>query len=410
MHLSTYKMIIFNHSIAHQLSLYSIIIMAVSMPLSRAVFNLASLTLLIGWLWSGAFKDKWTKIRNIPFAWTHIFFVITAIMAATYSSTIDSTAWGQVVVYSKLLLVPIILTTVTNAREVHKIWSALMFGLGVVLITLMADIWFEIPGTRTYNNPTSLDRGVFTHHIVQGMHLALLTLFSLYAAQQSSSKSKAVFWVLLAFAAAGAGLLINGSRAGHLALLVGLSSLVFFSMRGLHKLLGIALLCLATVGAYQGSDFFKTRVDAAVSDFTQYKQDQEKTSGGARLAAWAISADIWEENPLLGVGLGAYKQEASPRFKDPSLCDLGVCEQPHNQWMLVSAEQGLTGLVALLIMCFSIFFSREGRKPYVISTWACVWAVSLFDSLLLIRHQTFTYVMAMTVVILVSHYRKESAR
>lgn len=394
----------------HQLALGSALVMAASMPLSRAVFNLASATLLIGWLASGMFHEKWKTVRSVPFAWTHLVFVAAAMLAATYSVASNATAWGQVAVYAKLLLVPVILTTVTNAAQARRLWQALMLGLGVVLITLIADIWFEIPGTRTYNNPTSLNRGVFTHHIVQGMHLALLTLFSLYAAQQTSNKTKAVLWVLLALAAAGAGLLINGSRAGHLALLVGLASLVFFSMRGLHKLLGIALLCLATVGAYQGSEFFKTRVDAAVSDFTQYKQDQEKTSGGARLAAWEISADIWKENPLLGVGLGAYKQEASPRFKDPSLCDLGVCEQPHNQWVLVSAEQGLTGLLALLILCFSVFFFRAGRNPYVIATWACVWAVSLFDSLLLIRHQTFTYVMAMTVVILVVQYRKESAR
>jgi O-antigen ligase len=210
--------------------------------------------------------------------------------------------------------------------------------------------------------------------------------------------------------AAGAGLLINGSRAGHLALLMGLASLVFFSMRGLHRLLGMILLCLVMFGAYQGSDFFKTRIDTAFSDLTEYKQDNEKTSGGARLAAWEISRNLWKENPLLGVGLGAYKQEATPRFKDQSLCELGVCEQPHNQWLLVSAEQGLIGLGALLALCFSIFFFREGRNPYVIATWACVWAVSLFDSLLLIRHQTFTYVMAMTVVILVVQYRKESAR
>jgi hypothetical protein len=35
---------------AHQLAFGSVIVMAASMPLSRALFNLASVTLLLGWL------------------------------------------------------------------------------------------------------------------------------------------------------------------------------------------------------------------------------------------------------------------------------------------------------------------------------------------------------------------------
>jgi O-antigen ligase len=393
---------------AHQLAFGSVIVMAASMPLSRALFNLASVTLLLGWLASGMFSEKWREIRSIPFAWTHVVFVLAAAFAATYSLATPATTWGQVLIYGKLLLIPVIVSTITSAHQTQRVWQALLLGLGVVLATVYADIWLEIPGTITYNNPTSLNRGVFTHHIVQGMHLALLSVFSLYLAQGSTTRPKMAFWASVALLSASAALLINGSRAGHLALMLGWASVVFFSLRGAHKVLGILVLCAVTVGAYQGSDFFKTRVDAAVSDFTQYRQDQEKTSGGARLAAWEVSGHIWKEQPLFGIGLGAYKQEASPRFKDPTICDLGVCEQPHNQWVLVGTEQGVFGLLALIAMCVSSFFSREGRHPYVIATWACVWAVSLFDSVLLIRHQAFTYLIVLTVVMLVVRHKNES--
>lgn len=387
---------------------WSVLVMAFSMPLSRAAFNLASAALVLTWLLGGNFARKWACLKTDAVAWGVWFFVLLALCAATYSPASPDLAWGQTWVYGKLLLIPLILSTITRYEQTRRVWYALLLGLGGVLAAVMADIWLDIPGTRTYDHPGALNRGVFTHHIVQGMHLSLLSIFCAYECRHARSRRVQTGWAAVSFLAAGAALLVNGSRAGHLALLAGWGAWVFFSLRGLHRALGIALLCLATVFAYQSADFFKTRVDAAVHDFTQYQQDQEKTSGGARLAAWEISAALWREHPWLGVGLAAYKQEATPRFKDPSLCGLGVCEQPHNQWMLVLAEQGVVGVLALLLLCLSVLGTREWNNPYLMATWASLWTVSLFDSSLLIRHQAFTYVMGLTAVLLVLRHHPKS--
>ena len=384
----------------------AVLVMAASMPLSRAVFNLAAAVLVLAWALDDKWAHKWRSLQTDVLMWGPLIFMAAGVFAATYSSAATDVAWGQAAIYGKLLLIPLIASTLNNAERAQKAWGALLLGLAVVLAAVIADIWLEIPGTRTYKNPGSLNRGVFTHHIVQGMHLALLSIFAAYAANQSKNKSIKALWWGTAVLAACAALLVNGSRAGHLALLAGWGTLVFFSLRGLHRVIGLAVLCMATVLAYQSSEFFKSRIDTAVSDLTQYRQDQEKTSGGARLAAWEISAELWQAHKWTGVGLGAYKQEATPKFKDPSICDLGVCEQPHNQWMLTLAEQGVVGALALLVLCVSVFFAPEGRSPYVIATWASLWTVSLFDSSLLIRHQAFTYMMGLTVLLLALRYQR----
>ena len=73
-------------------------------------------------------------------------------------------------------------------------------------------------------------------------------------------------------------------------------------------------------------------------------------SASSRLSIWAVSWEVFQKNPVTGIGWGVFRRLGY---------DLG---DTHNIYLKILVEQGVLGLTIFLILC--LCFLREGMNLY----------------------------------------------
>jgi O-antigen ligase len=126
--------------------------------------------------------------------------------------------------------------------------------------------------------------------------------------------------------------------------------------RFLFSSLGVLAATLAFVAMAVFHPLFKKSLQRALS------QDGE----GVRLVLWQEALAMTAENPIMGVGAGAYGAafEQSPRV---ALADAPMT--PHNDYLLVLSQLGLLGVFLFGAPCLYVFFKallRWRKEPFAV--------------------------------------------
>lgn len=385
------------------LARWGVLGMATSMPISRAAFNLSALVMVAGWLLSGDLRGKWDMVRRDATCWFSVGLFAVLAMSTVYSTAGWSTSAAQLVVYSKLLYIPLIFTLLIEPRWNRRAWLALKAGLLFTLAVFVLDIWLDIPGTRTFGQTPGMDRGVFYHHIAQGMAMALLGALALHEALQPRPAWQRVAWALVLVANVMTMMWVNESRAGQLSVLAALTLTAFTHAPHRWRWIGVCLTGIFVVTLSIGSDRLRDRFQLAWKEAIHYQVNGESTSVGARLQAWDAAWQAIRSEPILGHGAGAYQRFARSHFSESPICALGVCEQPHNQFVLTTFECGLLGLLALVGLLLSPLFGRSDRasnhSALTLPLLGIFLVTALFDSSLTIRAQGYLFVTTMGLLL-----------
>lgn len=149
------------------------------------------------------------------------------------------------------------------------------------------------------------------------------------------------------------GLWLTGSRTAMLAVgvgVVGLAILEAVQRRGRRRLLAVGVLGGAiAIGLWVGTSQPAPRNVAA------------STAIGYREFMSRVAVDMWRSAPLLGVGIGRFWTE-SVKFGGPDR-PYGIAnENAHDNFLQVLAEEGLVGLIALLILLGTLLMAAY-RTP-----------------------------------------------
>jgi len=142
------------------------------------------------------------------------------------------------------------------------------------------------------------------------------------------------------------GLWLSGSRTALVALILGvlgLSILEAVQRRGRGRLLVVGALAGATaIGLWVGASYRGPRNVAA------------STAIGYREFMSHVAVDMWRSAPVLGVGIGRFWVE-SAKFGGPQRPYGILNENAHNNFLQALAEEGLVGLIALLVGLGTLF-------------------------------------------------------
>lgn len=270
------------------------------------------------------------------------------------------------------LIAAITLAGVLVAEDPAPVWRTL------VLWTLFAGAFFQAQGLTTAELRRMLIAfglaggvlgaigtvsviGAGGPHVVQGglevggratgtlvdpnYFAVLLVLAVVPASAIMLARGRPALWLAPAIAAGIAGIALSFSRGGIVALALALL-IVVLATRPRWLFTGVALLALAIivlhVDVLAGNPELQgvgERVGTLASPSTA------ETS--RRPDIWAVAAEIAQDNPLVGVGVGGFAA-ASSRL---GLTERGTpLENAHNLLFSVSAEQGLIALAALLVL------------------------------------------------------------
>lgn len=376
--------------------------MAISMPVSRAAFNISALLMLIGWALSGHWALKWACLRhNLP-ALACVAFFGVALLALITSTAALKESGGQLLAYSRILYVPIVVTLLTDKVWYQRVWKALVAGMLFTLGVFLLDIYFEVPGTVGYGTHTA-GVGVFHHHIAQGMVLSFLGAYALHQVFVGRERWLQGLWLVVVLANAAGMIFVNVSRTGQLSLIFASMVVMVLYVPRRFKLFTMAACAVLGLALAVASPHMRDRFAVAWSEVTSFQQDGEFTSVGGRLKAWEFAGTLIEAAPWLGHGTGSYKPLAHQHFEGSPICRLGVCEQPHNQFLLTAVEGGLPMVLALLGLLAATAW--RGLVPLhpnerLLLPFVSLFVITaMFDSSLMIQAQAFFAVTALGLLL-----------
>jgi O-antigen ligase len=330
-----------------------IVLLAFFLPLSTSALSIIAVLLLLFWLGEGDFTRKYREIIANPVVLAIIAYLMLYPLALLWTQNLDN---GLNILQKqwKYLLLPVVFTSVRRdqVRRYLGAFLAAMTLSALASFLLWLGLYHNHHGTPADPTPF-LDRVDYTPFLA-------LTAFLLAEAAAHRLRGRmrlaaGALALLMAFAA-----FLTQGRTGQIAFLALLIVWVFQFFPGRFLRAGlISILCLLVVslGAYQFSHNFRSRIDHTVSDYHDFESKPE-TSLGQRLVFLRNSWEVVSAHPWLGIPPGdfadAYAQinlRRSPSFPPTN--------DPHNQYLLALSHFGLAGLLIFA----GIFWQMARFRP-----------------------------------------------
>lgn len=230
-------------------------------------------------------------------------------------------------------------------------------------------IWIPTPAQALY--PVGMFQQVNNHASFQAT--VLLVNWYLITTSKVQSNKGLLSSILLSTVLASFIIFASGSRVGLLGMLVGLVAILFmlrehyFKNTKKHLVLILASTLLGLVVSTQTDGLSRVSDKASLSQ-TEY-------SNSARLGIYAIAAELINEKPVFGYGIGSFRsvwqyQKAEYQSKHPEADLIGeYVTHPHNELIFWQVEGGSLATLGILISAFTIiyFIFRSSKNRYVLA-------------------------------------------
>jgi len=333
---------------------YLLISLAFLMPLTVFGGNLVILLIVILWLISGSYRNKFNLIIQSKLLLASIIFFGLHVIGLFWTNDME---WGIHIVRKMwyfLLLFPVLYTIVIK-ENIHKYIASFLLAITITEI-LSYSIWFEI--IEPFKNASVYNPTPFMSHISYNPILAFAIYIVLHRLmiQRDIGKIQMFLYGFFGFSMS-INMFITGGRAGQVGFFVILAVLIF-QFFNLSKIKSLIIIFFMTpfifFSAYQLSTIFSDRVDAGYQNFINYSHDMDTkkiTSVGSRLTFNINSIEMIKKNPFLGVGTGDFPDEYK-KINMTNTPHMNNVTNPHNMYTLVTAQLGLIGLISFL----SVFY------------------------------------------------------
>ena len=352
---------------------------AASLALPVAISSVA-LVAVGGWfVLGGDYRGKWLRIRGSRTSLAALLFLAVCLLGVAHGSADWASALERLQKYSKLLLVPMLVTMVDDTVDQRRALDAVLLG---ALLALAVSYLRLFGVLKPYF--IGEEYSAFHDRIGFGVIEAFAAFVMAARAWRQRGDGWGWGWGLGAALAAVDVLMVNTGRTGWVVLFA-LLALLWWQRRGWRGLL-VAGVVLSLLGglAFALSGVTRLRVRESVQNLVAYAHGSDQTSVGERLNFDRSGLRFFLRHPLLGSGTGSYafdyRAAAGGGYGAPT-------DNPHDSYLLVAAEQGVVGLLALLsvyAVAWRESLSRSGEAREVLQALVVTLLVSgLFNSSLL---------------------------
>ena len=219
--------------------------------------------------------------------------------------------------------------------------------LTLFLSCIIATGWFA---DRAWFQGSVDNAFVFKLHITQNVFMAFFAyVLALKAKSAMQAKWRVVFGSAALLAAYNV-LFMVGGRTGYvvLAVLFGYFCFRLLQWKGL-VFAGFVGMAVASVG-YMASPILSARVNLVVHEMADWKPGHgASSSSGLRMDYYTNSLRIIFDHPIFGVGTGGFEQAYAEKIKNTPTAP---SSNPHNQYLLITVQLGLAGLLLMLYLFF----------------------------------------------------------
>lgn len=331
------------------------LVLGLSIPISVALNNLLLAILLLLFLLGGRYRHKWQVIRGNPVALAALALYAWMLVAAFYGPGTWSDARMYLGKYIDLLFIGILLPLFANPRTRSLAFAAIGTALGITLLASFLGVLGIISGRPDMDNPALVFRSQITQNLFLGYFAFALLVSAQFGMQ---GRRKLVFRMLAGLAILNV-LFFGQGRTGYLTVLI-LSLLFFFSIFRWRGLIAVVIMTSLVGGiAYSTSSSLSSRVLEAFEEVQGWQPGKMdlNSSMGTRLEFYYNSLAIIREHPIMGVGTGGLQVAYRKQLHDSAEPST---RNPHNEYLLVAAQQGIVGL-GLLLALFAAQWRMTGQ-------------------------------------------------
>ena len=334
---------------------YLLLTFAFTLPLSRATNNLFVAILIILFILQGNYKKHFYTLKKSNFALAIISFISFTVLSLFWTENLSIGLDGKLLYLYWLAIFPIALNIKEN--KLFSIISAFLLGMLVSEILsygMFFEFWTIKGHGEEYPSP-------FMMHIDYSIFLAVTALILLNRLLSTHYPMRDKLVLLFFFITITGNLFINDGRTGQLSFIVGIFATVFIHYKITIKSIisSILLVMVIFTIAYQFSEKFQTRIEAAQSDLVKISKGNLSTSLGIRFAIYSVAIDIFKEHPLIGVGVGDFRDASTDALqKNDHNFEQGVIDfipqyHFHSQYLNVLVQGGIIGLFLLMILFYN---------------------------------------------------------
>ena len=280
------------------------------------------------------------------------FFLLTMLLSALFSGDLGKGLknWADLWIWRMMPCVIVVLA-LNEYKKAKRVMLAALLG---IVVGFCCILWQGMHGNLRapgfFGNPMT-----FGGYLC--VYLPLILVCFLDKSILVKNRVVAGLLLLLGFAA----LIINGTRGAWVALApVFIVLMLYYGLQN-KRLLAICLAFLVVAGGV-----LSTSKNFTYKLNTTIKRNDASTR--ERYAIWEGAYNMFKDHPILGVGLGQYKDNYQKKYILKKARERRLTHA-HNNIMQMLAENGLVGCVGFLTLVFYIFGSNvrdfiKKRCPY----------------------------------------------
>ncbi len=339
-------------SVARWLTIFLMTALLFSPPL----VNLFELTLFLMFICSDTLRKRLVLASSQPIVIATLAFYLMLFLSSTYSiaswSESLSTCWG----WRKILLLPIAVALFDDES-----WKYRMSFIFIQVTSACAILSFttNLFGIALYRYPIGI---IIRNHATQGIMFSVAAftaaILLILEAKQFTTIQK---WLLSASIAVLTTnvIYITPGRSGYLALIVLGVTLAFTYMYSKRNFVVPALIILMIPALLLSSPTVRQRITQGSNEATAFENKSgdkgESTSMGLRMSLWSNTIELIQEHPFIGYGTGGFQIAYKNKVKQKPDWEQHMTHDPHNQFLKITAEHGVIGLLIFLGIILAAF-------------------------------------------------------
>lgn len=327
-----------------------------------------------------AYNTYWGRIG--------VLFVLFIGLACLWSPAPVSMRMMVLSKYSKILYLPILSVGFISAKT--RIWSINAYIVSMLFTCIVSVIklkgWIHIG----YDD---LDPGeLFYNHILTGFMMAIACYACALLACKYTGWKRIAYWSAVLITSCQI-LFLNTGRTGYIIYVLLMGLFLLQQLQFKKALLGMALFSAMILLAYSFSPLMQKGVKDIINNVASvalkmksvpFQEQKNSNSLGYRLMFHDYAKSLFAQHPIIGFGTGAFQYQYSK--EQPFFSFWGpVMNDPHSQYWMTLAEQGLVGIAFLLLFLGSLFyaaFSLRENKGLLLGILMAFCISAFFDSIL----------------------------
>ena len=385
----------------------------ISMEMSKQLLNL----MLIFWLLDKDILSKLKRMINNRVIQGILLFLLFLILSLLWTDHENVKTGTRYLKYYSYLLPLFIIYTSIKKEYIYYTISAFLMSMALSEL-ISYGVFFELLNPEnipfTHENASSLNPSPFLHHTTYSMFLVVtggIFLDRFFLSQVLRYKLiYGIFFMMVT-----TNLFVNAGRTGQIAYFVTILIVVLLHYKVSIKMffatsvLFISILFLA----FTFSPIFKQRLDQTINSLSQL--DNYCTSLGSRIGMGIIAVNIAKEHPLIGVGIGDYRQAKSDMIdaRYPTMKCLKHLVHYHNQYLEFLVIMGIIGLIIYLsiylFLAKTLIKDEEIRSiKYIIIT--TIMLSSLTDAMFHLRSPLSLFALFTGIILAQSYFETKESK